>query len=160
LFAQLSCCYTWKEDWLKALDYATAAALLGKPSEGPGAMVQALVLLRDVFERVGLHTEADMAGRVKAPYSPSPGSESERLVRKATEALASRDEEEVRWAADMVREKLADALGRCSICGSKIDHFGFSPKQSLTMQGPSGTSDHRNTVLMGIGGTCSLCEMV
>ena len=112
ILAKLSCYYTWKGDWLEALDYATAAVLLGVPSQGPGDMVQVLVLLRGVFDQVGLHTDANMAKVVKAGYSL--GGNEATAVEKAVEALAGRYEAEVRWAADTVRAKLSNAFQKKS----------------------------------------------
>jgi hypothetical protein len=104
LLARLCSYCTWKGEWLKALDNAVAAVLIGVPSEGPGDMVQVLFFLAAAFNQVGLHNDADLAMKVKAPYSIGP--EEKAAVERAVTALASQNADDVRWAADTVREKL------------------------------------------------------
>ena len=108
LLARLSSYYTWREDWLRALDCATAAALLGEPSVGPSDMVQVMELFAGAFGRVGLTSDAETAALVQASYSLGPVEAA--AVAKAVAALASIYPADVRWAADTVRQKLSKAL--------------------------------------------------
>jgi len=110
LLAQLSSYYTWSGDVLKALDFATASVLLGDPSLGPGAPVQALDLLIAAFSAIGLDRDAETARRVKAPFVLGPTEAA--AVAKAASVLAAHHEPEVRWAADAVRRRLAETSPR------------------------------------------------
>ena len=107
LLGRLSSYFTWAQDYLKALDYGTADVLLGDPSEGPSDMVQVLVLLAEAFEQVGLHDDAGLVGEVKAAFRL--GSDEAVAVRRASTTLSSRHADDVRWAADTVRERLLRA---------------------------------------------------
>ena len=107
LLARLSSYYTWKGEWLKALDLGAAAVLIGFPSEGPGDMVQALALLEEAFLRAELPFEAALASRV-SHYLLGPDEAA--AVERAAIALASQSADDVRYAADTVREKLLQTL--------------------------------------------------
>ena len=99
------CSYsTWKGEWLKALDLAVAAVLIGDPSEGPSDMVQVLNFLTAAFLKLELVDEAFLATKVRAPYNL--GSEEQAAVNRAVTALTGEYADDVRWAADTVREKL------------------------------------------------------
>ena len=108
--ARLSSYYTWKEEWLKALDFGTAAVLVGDPSAGPGDMVQVLQLFCELFVKVGLPSDAELAERVQARYSLGPVDAA--AVTKAAEALGSEYPGDATWAAETVRSKLSNALAR------------------------------------------------
>lgn len=108
LLASLSGHATWQGDWLKALDCAVAAVAIGDPSEGPGDMVQVAWLLAGAFGKAGLESDAALALKAKAPYRLGPRSAAD--VERAAAALASQHADDVRWAADTVRQKLQDTL--------------------------------------------------
>ena len=108
VLARLSSYYTWKEDWLRALDFGIAAVLVGDPSAGPGDMVQVLQLFSELFARVGLPADAELAERVQARYSLAPVEAA--AVTKAAAALGSDYPDDARWAAETVRGKLSEAL--------------------------------------------------
>ena len=106
LLARLSSYYTWKEDWLKALDFATAAVLLGDPSTGPGDMVQAVQLLKFAFSHSELVEDYMHLSTVQASYELSP--EVEMIVNKAVAALVSKYKKEISWSASMIQKKITD----------------------------------------------------
>ncbi len=108
VLARLSSYYTWKEEWLKALDFGTAAVLAGDPSAGPGDMVQVLQLFCELFARVGLPSDAELAEQVQARYSLGPVEAA--AVTKAAGALGSEYPEDATWAAETVRSKLSNTL--------------------------------------------------
>ena len=52
---------------------------------------------------------------------------------------------------------------KCSKCGSKIDHFGFTQDdamQALSMRGQPGADKHHRKLMRSIGGTCPQCGKV
>jgi HEAT repeat protein len=108
VLARLSSFYTWKEEWLRALDFGTAAVLLGDPSVGPGDMVQVLQLMSELFACAGLPSDAELAGQVQARYTLGPVEAA--AAAKAARALGSDHQDDARWAADTVRSKLSSAL--------------------------------------------------
>jgi len=110
VLARLSSYSTWSGERLRALDFGTAAVLLGDPSEGPGDMVQVLQLLAELFARVGLAGDAQLAERVQARFSLGPTEAA--AVEKAAAALASEYPDDAAWAAAIVRDKLSSVLAR------------------------------------------------
>ncbi len=106
LLARLSSYYTWREDWLKALDYATAAILLGDPSAGPGDIVQTTQLLMMAFSHSELVEDYMYLSTVQASFELGP--DETKMVDKAVKALVSQYKEDISWSADMIRKKMTD----------------------------------------------------
>jgi uncharacterized protein YdaT len=109
ILARLSTYYIYSgtSNSLRALDYATAAVLLGNPSEGPGSMVDVMTFLAEAFEKVKQSKAAKLARDLKAHYNPG-YTEQEWIHTNFVPMLAFRDEKEIKWAAKIVERRLRD----------------------------------------------------
>lgn len=106
ILARLSCYHNYYSSHeLQTLDYATAAVLFGDPSDGPGSMVQVVVMLAQAFDKVGQGKAANLLKRVKASYDLGPKQADH--VSTTVQALVSRHRKEVEWAARLVEKRLA-----------------------------------------------------
>jgi hypothetical protein len=47
---------------------------------------------------------------------------------------------------------------KCSFCGSKIDHYGFTANDAHTAM--SGNNNQVAAMMRGIGGRCSKCNII
>jgi len=101
ILARLSCYYTWRGDPLKALDYAVG--MLTATSEIPhdyGSPMQTLIFLSVVFEKVGL---PQVSAKYRDCITAELGPEEATRVEKITTQLAKHHNEEVIWAATMLK---------------------------------------------------------
>jgi hypothetical protein len=112
ILADLACYYLYSgKDRFRALDYATAAVLLGDPTEGPGSMVDVLSFLAEAFRRVGRKKVAELAMNVKAPYSLN-FKEADYIATLAVPGLSVTAASEVKWAAKVLEPRLRSIRDR------------------------------------------------
>lgn len=110
ILADLACYYLYSgRDRFRSLDYATAAVLLGDPTEGPGSMVDVLTFLAEAFRRVGRKKVADLALSVKAHYSLGP-KEEDYIATLAVPGLLVTAAGEVKWAAKVLEPRLRSSI--------------------------------------------------